>query len=126
MFSSNALILFIGGSEWILVILVIVIVIFGAKKIPEIARSFGKAKAEFEKGRIQSKNELDKIKNEDSLNRERLESIADTLRIDYIGKDDESLKKDIDAALKRGKEYDGWPKFLIKYNIVLNAYSLLD
>jgi sec-independent protein translocase protein TatA len=106
MFSSNSLMLFLGGYEWILVILVIVIVIFGAKKIPEIARSFGKAKAEFEKGRIQSKNELDKIKNEDSLSRERLESIADTLRIDYIGKDDESLKMDIDAALKRGKEYD--------------------
>ena len=42
MFSSNALMLFLGGYEWILVILVIVIVIFGAKKIPEIARSFGK------------------------------------------------------------------------------------
>jgi sec-independent protein translocase protein TatA len=98
--------LFLGGYEWILVILVIVIVIFGAKKIPEIARSIGKAKAEYEKGRIQSKHELDKIKNEDSLSRKRLESIADTLRIDYIGKDDESLKMDIDAALKRGKEYD--------------------
>jgi len=120
MFSSNALMLFLGGYEWILVILVIVIVIFGAKKIPEIARSFGKAKAEFEKGRIQSKNELDKIKSEDSLNREKLESIADTLRIDYIGKDDESLKMDIDAALKRGKEYDSWPKLLIiKDSIVL-------
>ena len=106
MFSTNALMLFLGGYEWILVILVIVIVIFGAKKIPEITRSFGKAKAEFEKGRIQSKNELDKLKNEDSLSRERLESIADTLRIDYIRKDDESLKMDIDAALKRGKEYD--------------------
>ena len=106
MLSSNALMLVPGGYEWILIIFVIIIIIFGAKKIPEIARSFGKAKAEFEKGRIQSKNELDKIKSEDTLNREKLESIADTLRIDYIGKDDESLKMDIDAALKRGKEYD--------------------
>ena len=99
-----------GGYEWILIIFVIIIVIFGAKKIPEIARSFGKATSEFEKARIQAKNELDKIKNEDknedSLSREKLESIADTLRIDYLGKDDESLKMDIDAALKRGKEYD--------------------
>jgi hypothetical protein len=49
---------------------------------------------------------LEKIKNEDRLSREKLESIADTLKIDYDGKDDESLKKDIDAAIKRGKEYD--------------------
>ena len=107
MFSTNALMLIPGGYEWILIIFVIIIVIFGAKKIPEIARSFGKATSEFEKARIQAKNELVKIKNEDSsLSREKLESIADTLRIDYLGKDDESLKMDIDAALKRGKEYD--------------------
>ena len=96
-----------GGYEWILIIFVIIIVIFGAKKIPEIAKSVGKATSEFEKARIQAKNELVKIKNEDSnLSREKLESIADTLRIDYLGKDDESLKMDIDAALKRGKEYE--------------------
>lgn len=95
-----------GGYEWILIIFVIIIVIFGAKKIPQLARSFGKATSEFEKARIESKNELEKIKNEDRVSREKLESIADTLRIDYDGKDDESLKKDIDAAIKRGKEYN--------------------
>jgi sec-independent protein translocase protein TatA len=102
----NMLMLIPGGYEWILIILIIIIVIFGAKKIPQLARSFGKATSEFEKARIESKNELEKIKNEDRLSREKLESIADTLRIDYDGKDDESLKKDIDAAIKRGKEYD--------------------
>jgi sec-independent protein translocase protein TatA len=97
--------LILGGYEWILVIFVIIIVIFGAKKIPQLARSFGKATSEFEKARIESKNELEKIKNEDRVSRAKLESIADTLKIDYDGKDDESLKKDIDAAIKRGKEY---------------------
>ena len=106
MFLSNVLMLIPGGYEWILIIFVIIIIIFGAKKIPQLARSFGKSTSEFEKARIESKNELEKIKNEDRLSREKLESIADTLRIDYDGKDDESLKKDIDAAIKRGKEYD--------------------
>ena len=106
MFLSTVLMLIPGGYEWILIIFVIIIVIFGAKKIPELARSFGKATSEFEKARIESKNELEKIKNEDRLSREKLESIADALRIDYDGKDDESLKKDIEAAIKRGKEYD--------------------
>lgn len=106
MFLSTVLMLIPGGYEWILIIFVIIIVIFGAKKIPELARSFGKATSEFEKARIESKNELEKIKNEDRLSREKLESIADALRIDYDGKNDESLKKDIEAAIKRGKEYD--------------------
>jgi hypothetical protein len=52
------------------------------------------------------KKEIDKLHNSDKVTREKLESIADTLRIDYIGKDDESLKKDIDAAIKRDKEYN--------------------
>ena len=52
------------------------------------------------------KKEIDKLHDADRVSREKLESIADTLRIDYIGKDDESLKKDIDAAIKRDKEYD--------------------
>ena len=46
MFSTNALMLIPGGYEWILIIFIIIIVIFGAKKIPEIARSVGKATSE--------------------------------------------------------------------------------
>ena len=103
---ANMLLLIPGGYEWIFIILIIVVIIFGAKKIPELARSFGKATSEFEKARMQAKKEVDKLYDADRVTREKLESIADTLRIDYIGKDDESLKKDIDAAIKRGKEYD--------------------
>ena len=36
-----------GGYEWIFIILIIVVIIFGAKKIPELARSLGKATSEF-------------------------------------------------------------------------------
>jgi sec-independent protein translocase protein TatA len=39
-----------GGSEWILIFLVVLLV-FGAKRLPEIARSLGKASKEFKKAR---------------------------------------------------------------------------
>jgi len=39
----------IGGPE-ILIILLIVVLLFGSKKIPELARSIGKASSEFKKG----------------------------------------------------------------------------
>ena len=38
-----------GGSEW-LILGLIVLIIFGAKKIPEIARGLGKGINEFKKG----------------------------------------------------------------------------
>ncbi len=39
----------IGGTE-LIIILAIVVLLFGATAIPKIARSFGQAKREFEKG----------------------------------------------------------------------------
>ena len=38
-----------GGSEWIL-ILVVVLVLFGGKKIPELMRGMGKGVKEFKDG----------------------------------------------------------------------------
>jgi len=49
---------FIQGQEWIFVIIVIAVLIFGAKKIPELAKTFGKAKGEYEKGKIEGEREL--------------------------------------------------------------------
>lgn len=54
----------IAGQEWIFVIIIIAVLIFGAKKIPELARTFGKAKGEFEKGKIEGEKELKKFKEE--------------------------------------------------------------
>ena len=38
-----------GPAEWIVVALIIVL-LFGAKKLPELARSLGKSSSEFKKG----------------------------------------------------------------------------
>ena len=38
-----------GGTEWI-VIGAVVLLLFGAKKLPELARSLGKSSTEFKKG----------------------------------------------------------------------------
>ena len=38
------------GLWQVLIVVAIIVFLFGAKKIPEFARSFGKAKGEFKKG----------------------------------------------------------------------------
>ena len=51
-----------GGSEWIFIIIAAVVLIFGAKKIPELARTLGRSKGEFEKGKIEAEKELKDLK----------------------------------------------------------------
>lgn len=57
---------FIAGQEWIFVIIIVLVLIFGAKKIPELAKTFGKAKGEFEKGKIEGDKELKDFKNKET------------------------------------------------------------
>lgn len=53
---------FIAGPEWIWIIVIVAVLLFGAKKIPELAKTFGKAKGEYEKGRIEGDKELEEFK----------------------------------------------------------------
>ncbi|AFU59667.1 MAG: twin-arginine translocase TatA/TatE family subunit [Nitrososphaera sp.] len=101
---SGLIMQFVGGWEWIIIIGLIVVVFFGAKKIPELARSFGKATAEFEKARIEAKRELQEMKSEGRVGREKLEAIADSLGIDYTNKNDEELRAAIEVELNKSKQ----------------------
>lgn len=102
-----------SGFEWIFIVVIVVVLIFGAKKIPDLARGFGKATTEFEKARIEAKRELREIKNAGTsssstttnaaANREKLESIADTLGIDYTDKDDDQLRLAIETEINKSQ-----------------------
>ena len=50
------------GPEIIILIVVVGVLIFGAAKIPKLAKTFGKAKGEFEKGKIEGDKELKDFK----------------------------------------------------------------
>ncbi|WP_268542550.1 twin-arginine translocase TatA/TatE family subunit [Candidatus Nitrosotenuis cloacae] len=52
----------IAGQEWIFIIVAAAILIFGAKKIPELARTLGKSRTEYEKGKIEAEKELKDLK----------------------------------------------------------------
>jgi len=91
------------GYEFLIIIVIIVVLFFGVKKIPELARSFGKATAEYEKARIEAKKELDQIREKDKVGREKLEEIAESLGIDYTNKNDDDLRKAIEGAVNKEK-----------------------
>ena len=52
-----------GGSEVIL-ILFIILLLFGAKKLPELSRSLGKSLGEFKKGKEDLEKEIRDIQND--------------------------------------------------------------
>ncbi|MDQ6667847.1 MAG: twin-arginine translocase TatA/TatE family subunit [Thermoproteota archaeon] len=105
---SNLIMGIVNGTEWIVIIVVIAIVIFGAKKIPDIARSFGRATTEYEKAKIEAKNELNRIRNLPAGgiqdDREKLESVADTLGINYSDKNNFELRAAIQAEIDKDKK----------------------
>jgi len=49
------------GIPEIIVILVVVLVLFGGKKIPELARGLGKAQAEYKKAKDAIENEVSEL-----------------------------------------------------------------
>ena len=92
------------GIEWIIIIVVIVMLFFGVKKTPQLARSVGKASAEFQKSKIEANRELERLKDRtgvSDIDREKLETIADTLGIDYSNKNDEELRNAINKEVGR-------------------------
>ncbi|MUW14575.1 twin-arginine translocase TatA/TatE family subunit [Halorubrum sp. CBA1125] len=54
-----------AGPE-LLIILLVLVLLFGANKIPKLARSTGQAMGEFKKGREQVEDELREMKGEDT------------------------------------------------------------
>jgi sec-independent protein translocase protein TatA len=105
MIDSSLLMQLLGmkGMEWIIIVGLIVAVFFGAKKIPELARSFGRASGEFEKARIEAKKEVEQLRSTSSHSpdRTKLEEVAQSLGLKSSDKSDEELRIDIQSELHK-------------------------
>jgi sec-independent protein translocase protein TatA len=51
------------GWTQILVLLIILLVLFGGRKLPDLAHSLGKSLGEFKKGRAEGEKELEEVVN---------------------------------------------------------------
>jgi sec-independent protein translocase protein TatA len=91
----------LGGMEWIIIAAIIIALFFGVKKIPELARSFGRASGEYEKAKIEMRKELERAKTGDNVERQKLESVAEKLGINPIGKTDEELRLAIERDISK-------------------------
>lgn len=104
----GTLVMNIAGSEWAIIIILALVLLFGTKRMPQISRTIGKAVGEYEKARqkfqleFQEASEqarrdagvsnLPRITSPVSTEREKLEMMATSLGIDHAGKSDDELR----------------------------------
>jgi sec-independent protein translocase protein TatA len=104
----SGMLLNIAGSEWAIIILLALVLLFGTKRLPQLSRTIGKAVGEYEKAKQTFRNELEeateqarreagiskppRITGPVNTEREKLEMIAASLGIDHAGKTDEELR----------------------------------
>jgi sec-independent protein translocase protein TatA len=92
----------IGTSE-VLLILGVALLLFGANKLPELARAMGKALGEFKKAQREAELELKSLdKPVTPAQESEIRKLAREMGISTEGKTDEQLKEEI-KALKASK-----------------------
>ena len=95
------------GTQEIVLIFLAVIILFGASKIPELARSLGMATGEFKKAQQEADRELKNVekslkeggsKQEDS---DKVKQMAKDFGIEVESKSDEELLEEIKEKMKK-------------------------
>jgi len=99
---------FLGLGPWeVILILVIVLILFGPTKLPQLARSIGEAVREFRKAskEVTSPEEKTTTKKSalDVIDETTLKELAEKLGIESEGKTKEELAKEIIAKAKEKK-----------------------
>ncbi len=96
----------IGGSEWMIIIFVAVVLVLGTGKLPGAAKKMGKVVSEYNnaKNEIQQQmkevtEEVPKISGPVETEREKLEMIAKSAGIKVENKTDEEIQKEISSKM---------------------------
>lgn len=100
----------IGGSEWMIIIFVALVLILGTGKLPGAARKLGRAVSEYNK----AKNEIEehvksiteeapKITGPVESERQKLETIAKSIGIKAEGRTDDELREIISTRIGKKK-----------------------
>jgi sec-independent protein translocase protein TatA len=90
----------IGSSE-LIVILVLALILFGPKKLPELARALGKAAGEYHRAAREFEEGVNRELGSLAEEARELKNIAENLGIDPEGKSRKELLKEISEKTKR-------------------------
>jgi sec-independent protein translocase protein TatA len=96
----------IGGSEWLIIIFLALVLILGTGRLPGAARKLGKAVNEYNKAKNEIQDHMKEVTEESpkisgpvETEREKLEMIARTAGVKVEGKTDDELRKSISEKI---------------------------
>jgi sec-independent protein translocase protein TatA len=95
------------GTQELVMICGVVLLLFGASKLPELARSMGSSVGEFKKAQKESElnlKEFEKSLKEPLAPKSKVQETAEKLGIDIKGKTDDQLLDEIQRASEKPKE----------------------
>ena len=98
------------GTEWIIIIFIGLILLFGTNRFPDVAKKIGRLVGEYSNAKTQIENEMKGATNQNLQvsgpvkdERKKLEMVANQLGIDYENKTDTELKKIIEDKIGQSK-----------------------
>ena len=98
------------GTEWIIIIFIGLILLFGTNRFPDVAKKIGRLVGEYSNAKTQIENEMKGATNQNLQvsgpvkdERKKLEMMAEQLGINYENKTDVELKKIIENKIGHTK-----------------------
>ena len=98
------------GTEWIIIIFIGLILLFGTNRFPDVAKKIGKLVGEYSNAKNQIENEMKNSTNQNLQvsgpvkdERKKLEMMATQLEINYENKTDDELRKTIESKIGESK-----------------------
>lgn len=88
------------SPEDLILILAVALLLFGANKLPEMARSLGKATGEFKKGQLESENELRQMQKPLNDHDTKIRNLAVEMGINIENKTSEQIMEEISSKIK--------------------------
>ncbi len=107
----------VGGSEWMIIIFVALVLILGTGKLPGAAKKLGKAVNEYNKAKNEIQDQMKEVTEETpkisgpvETEREKLEMIAKSVGVKIEEKTDDELREKIAAKIGQKKTDDSEKK----------------
>ncbi|MFZ3058660.1 MAG: twin-arginine translocase TatA/TatE family subunit [Candidatus Methanoperedens sp.] len=91
------------GTPELILILIIALFLFGPTKLPELARSLGKAAGEFKKAQVETEFELKRLDKPITERDTKIHNLAIELGLNAENKTTEQLIEEIRSIIKSGK-----------------------
>lgn len=88
------------GIEDIILILIVALLLFGPNKLPELARSLGKATGEFKKAQMQTETELNHMVKPLEDKDEKIHNLAVEMGLNVQNKSNEQLIEEIRSKIR--------------------------